>query len=254
MDLAFDTALADGYRSSSQQVRRMSEDWVKRNVYCPRCGRPVLTQYPNNRPAADFFCEDCRTDFELKSHRAPPAAVIPDGAYSTMLERIESSNNPSLFVLDYKGTEVTDLLVVPGYFFTAAVIEKRNPLAPTARRAGWTGCNIRIRDLPDFSRIYLIRDGVCMPKAEVVQKFQRTLAVETTRPESRGWMLDVLKCVERIPERDFSLQQVYAFEAELQAAHPENHFVRDKIRQQLQLLRDRGLLEFTSRGHYRRLF
>jgi len=35
--------------------------------------------------------------------------------------------------------------------------------------------------------------------------------------------------------------------------YPNNNFIKDKIRQQLQLLRDKGILEFTSRGNYRKL-
>jgi len=37
----------------------------------------------------------------------------------------------------------------------------------------------------------------------------------------------------------------------LQAKHPENHNVKAKIRQQLQYLRDKGVIEFLGRGHYR---
>ena len=33
--------------------------------------------------------------------------------------------------------------------------------------------------------------------------------------------------------------------------YPANHNVRPKIRQQLQVLRDRGWLEFVGRGRYR---
>ncbi|MGN1131915.1 MAG: hypothetical protein ACI4RL_03340, partial [Ruminococcus sp.] len=32
------------------------------------------------------------------------------------------------------------------------------------------------------------------------------------------------------------------------------HNVQAKIRQQLQLLRDKGFIEFTERGHYRKLY
>lgn len=49
--------------------------------------------------------------------------------------------------------------------------------------------------------------------------------------------MDVLNCVDRINAVDFSLNQVYQFEKELQIKHPDNKFVKDKIRQQLQYLR-----------------
>ena len=39
-------------------------------------------------------------------------------------------------------------------------------------------------------------------------------------------------------------------QVELARMHPENRHVRDKIRQQLQVLRDKGFLEFVGRGEY----
>jgi len=45
---------------------------------------------------------------------------------------------------------------------------------------------------------------------------------------------------------------MYAFENELKVKHPENNFVKDKIRQQLQNLRDKGFIEFITPGHYRK--
>ena len=38
---------------------------------------------------------------------------------------------------------------------------------------------------------------------------------------------------------------------ELSKKHPDNRHIKDKIRQQLQVLRDKGYLEFSSRGNYR---
>lgn len=51
----------------------------------------------------------------------------------------------------------------------------------------------------------------------------------------------------------FTLDEVYAHEAALSALYPGNRNVRPKIRQQLQVLRDRGWLAFNGRGTYRRV-
>jgi Dam-replacing HTH domain len=48
-----------------------------------------------------------------------------------------------------------------------------------------------------------------------------------------------------------TLDEVYAFERHLGELYPGNQNVRPKIRQQLQFLRDRGFIEFVSRGNYR---
>lgn len=50
---------------------------------------------------------------------------------------------------------------------------------------------------------------------------------------------------------DFTLEDIYQFEPELATLHPDNKHVKDKIRQQLQVLRNKNYLEFVSRGRYR---
>ena len=65
--------------------------------------------------------------------------------------------------------------------------------------------------------------------------------------------MDIMNCVDKINENSFTLEQIYAFENQLKVKHPENNHIKDKIRQQLQYLRDKGLLEFTSRGNYKKV-
>ena len=60
-----------------------------------------------------------------------------------------------------------------------------------------------------------------------------------------------MKCVELIGKPEFELSDVYAFENRLSQLYPNNRHVKQKIRQQLQVLRDHGYLEFVSRGYYR---
>jgi arginyl-tRNA synthetase len=60
---------------------------------------------------------------------------------------------------------------------------------------------------------------------------------------ARSWTLDVLEVLSAFGEKEFSSQDVYQFESELQKKHPTNLHVKVKIRQQLQVLRDLGLVE-----------
>lgn len=46
---------------------------------------------------------------------------------------------------------------------------------------------------------------------------------------------------------------MYSFESELRLKYPENNFIKDKIRQQLQYLRDKGFIEFKSPGNYKKI-
>ncbi|HIT35518.1 MAG TPA: restriction endonuclease, partial [Candidatus Faecousia intestinavium] len=45
----------------------------------------------------------------------------------------------------------------------------------------------------------------------------------------------------------------YAFEEELILKHPDNHNIRAKIRQQLQQLRNRGIILFLGNGQYQKI-
>ncbi len=69
-----------------------------------------------------------------------------------------------------------------------------------------------------------------------------------------GWRQEVFKRLIRIHKTDFSLQDIYNFERELQSLFPDNNTVRDSTRRNLQELRDLGLLEFLGNGKYRKLW
>jgi|WetSurMetagenome_2_1015567.scaffolds.fasta_scaffold393265_1 phosphatidylserine/phosphatidylglycerophosphate/cardiolipin synthase-like enzyme len=69
-----------------------------------------------------------------------------------------------------------------------------------------------------------------------------------------GWRLDVFNLVLKVPSHAFKLEQIYLGEEKLQLLHPDNRNIKAKIRQQLQELRDLGLLEFLGSGTYRKLW
>jgi type II restriction enzyme len=241
------------YSSGSQNARVWTERWVKDWIYCPSCGNSKITQFSANKPVADFFCPSCSEEYELKSQKNKFGSKIVDGAFRTMIERLSSNNNPNLLLLNYDLAKlsVTNALIVPKHFFVQEIIEKRKPLAATARRAGWVGCNILLNQIPDSGKIFLIRNGVPELKETVLAKWRKTLFLREESPGARGWLVEVMKCVESLGKREFDLDQVYRFEAELSAIYPNNKHVKQKIRQQLQFLRDRGYLDFVSPGHYR---
>ncbi len=255
MDLQFDETLAASYHSGTQKIRVMSEGWAAKNMFCPCCGNPHIQRRQNNEPVADFQCVACGAVFELKSKKGALGNKIADGAYGTMIERITGVRNPNLLVMTYSpNLSVTDMLMIPKFFFVPSVIEKRKPLAATARRAGWIGCDILIRDIPAQGKISMIENGKVADIGKVVQTYQSIEKLKTDNMESRGWLFDVLHCVNAMPTAEFTLQEIYAYSDRLKEKHFRNHNVEAKIRQQLQILREKGFIEFLGRGHYRKIF
>lgn len=252
MKLILDRNVAERYNNNSQKIRIMSEAWAEENIFCPNCGGKIYN-YANNKPVADFYCKKCVEDFELKSKKGKFGKKVSGGAYSKMIKRINSPEKPNFFFMGYliDTLSVKDFFVIPKHFFVSEIIEKRKPLADTARRAGWIGANILFSRIPKAGQIFYIENGKEFPKKDVLKKWQKTAFLkQVKKDDAKGWILDIMNCIESLDKKDFSLADIYEFESDLKIIHPENNNIKAKIRQQLQFLRDKGYLKFKGGGLY----
>jgi type II restriction enzyme len=185
----------------------------------------------------------------LKSGKGWNARKVVDAGYEAMIRAIRADKTPNLLVLQYtQRWKIQNLLLVPKFFLSESVIEKRRPLADYARRAGWVGCNILLSQIPLDGRITLVSSGRAAPRETVRTTFARVRRLANVQPGVRGWTLDVLRIVRKIGKGEFTLDEVYKFESELWDLHPLNRNVKPKIRQQLQVLRDSGFISFSAPG------
>jgi type II restriction enzyme len=255
MDLQLPTEGLNRYKSASQRARIGTEAWGAINFFCPVCKSPRLDIASRNTAAVDYLCPKCASPFQLKSQSKPFGNRIVDAAYSEMKRAILSDSTPNLYVLHYDLTQwaVRTVILIPHFAFALSAIECRPPLAPTARRAGWIGCNILLSKIPGDARIPVVESGKALPASEVRQAYKRLRPLENLKVETRGWTLDVLNVVRSLNKKEFTLSDVYAHADELAKLHPKNAHISEKIRQQLQVLRDLHLLEFLTPGTYKLL-
>lgn len=241
------------YKSPTQRIRHSSEEWAASELYCPNCSADALDPTPRGTEAIDYTCPNCPEQFQLKSQSHPLGRKLMDAAFHAMKRKIETEIAPNLVGLHYLRNlwRVHTVMLVPSFVFTLSLLEKRRPLGPKARRAGWIGCNILLGNVPPDARIFLVREGEAIPKHLVRKGYKRLRPLRQLSLEKRGWTLDVLNAIRAIGRREFSLAEAYGFESSLAALHPNNRHVRDKIRQQLQVLRDLGFVRFLGRGCYR---
>ena len=72
-----------------------------------------------------------------------------------------------------------------------------------------------------------------------------------------SWTDAVWSCIELMDisvGSTFTLQDIYKAEEVLKRIYPKNSLIRSKIRQQLQVMRDHGKLEFVNdNGIYKRI-
>lgn len=250
MNVSMTAELAIAYKSGSQSARVVTESWGAQNLYCLNCSSPKLECLARNTEAHDFQCPACGGFYQLKSQRTPFRNSIADGAYNAMMKAIANDQTPNFYFMQYDlaSWSVLNLLLVPHFAFPPSAIIKRKPLSPTARRAGWVGCFFALNRIPAEARIAIIADKKIASATEVRDRFRRVKPLERISVDQRGWALDVLNIVQRLGKSVFANGDVYAFERELEKLHPDNRHVRDKIRQQLQVLRDSGFLIQPGRG------
>ncbi len=253
MQTILNTQIAESYKSNSQKIRVMSEKWTEENIFCPNCGDNIKN-YENNKPVADFYCKKCSEDFELKSKKGKIGKKIGAGAYSKMIERLGSKIKPNFFFMSYKNETyfVSNFFVIPKYFFVPEIIEKRKALSENAKRAGWIGSNILFSKIPDSGKIFYIENGNEFSREDVLDKWQKTVFIKNIKQtEAKGWIFDIMNCIESLDKKEFLLPDIYKFEKDLKILHPKNKNIKAKIRQQLQFLRDKGYLEFKEKGKYK---
>jgi len=221
------------------------------NLYCVVCDSDHLNTSPNNAKGIDFVCPKCDSSYQLKASKRWSEKRIPDAGYSAMVAALQSDRIPNLLVMQYSPNwSVRNLMLVPSFFFSPAAIEKRRPLGPSARRAGWIGCNILLTAISNQGKIRMITDGSIRESLAIRGQYNIIKPLASVDASVRGWTLDILRILQDLGSPTFTLQEVYQFEPRLSLLHPGNRHVRDKIRQQLQVLRDLNFIRFYERGHY----
>jgi type II restriction enzyme len=252
VELGLPTAGLDRYKSRSQRARVATEGWARENLYCLNCDSNRLVSVPTGTPVIDYICPRCESPFQLKSQSHSLGERLVDAAYAAMSLAIREDRTPNLFALHYERErwKVVNVIVIPRFAFSFSALEKRKPLGPSARRAGWVGCNIVLSKIPLDARIPLVVDGTPQSPGLARKRYSRIRPLAKLKSENRGWTLDVLNLMRSLGREEFSLSDAYSFESQLASLHPANRHIRDKIRQQLQVLRDLGMLKFLGGGKY----
>lgn len=104
-----------------------------------------------------------------------------------MMARVNSGTQPNLLLLGYdRNYYVQNLALIPRVFLVREIIEERKPLALTARRAGWIGCNICIGIIPSEGRIHYVRETRLVSHGEVSHQWSKSRFLEAFDATSRA--------------------------------------------------------------------
>ena len=149
-----------------------------------------------------------------------------------------------------KNYEVLNFAVIPKHFFVPEIIVKRNQ--GIKNRPNYIMCSIDLTKIPKSGKIFYIKNRKIENKNKILENWNKTLFLRKSKEiESKGWILDIMKCIDKLEKNEFTLNEIYTFENLLSQKYINNRHIKDKIRQQLQFLRDKNYLKFIGRGKYK---
>jgi type II restriction enzyme len=241
------------YSSTSKEIGVLTEAWAMMNLFCPACAGYLNPQTAGTR-AVDFRCSRCAEEYQLKSGHGPIKTTVLGAKYQTTLVRVIQRTHPSIFFLNYDRAtlHIHETLFIHRASISEDFVIRRMPLSNYSRRAGYQGCIFNLGLIPDDQKLWIVKNEVAIERPRVHEFWKNTNTLLQQQPSAHIWLVDVLNLVLVLP-KEFALQDCYEFETYLRQKHPNNKHIRDKIRQQLQHLRNLGLIEFLGQGKYRRL-
>ena len=252
MNLVCNPALAGDKKRNTQRVRVISEGWFGQEGYCLKCNSPRLDATPAGTEFRDFVCPRCSQAYELKSSARAHTTTVQDGGFASMMRRMRANEAPALMLMHYMPDwNVQGLIAIHPVFLTTAVVRKRPKPhhRPKTGKEYWM-CDLNLAAIPSDGKIVVVGGGEARPHALARREFRESMRFADVPLRKRGWAALVLANVRKMGKTEFTLKDIYAYEEAMHAIYPKNSHVRPKIRQQLQVLRDLGYLEFPERGRY----
>lgn len=145
-----------GWKSSSRIRGRAAESYCAQNLRCVRCGSSDWLECATNERSRDQACAACEQSYQIKCKDVTQTAhnrIVAEGRirllgaeYNTTIRSIAS--NIDYFVLLYdsrRDFEIVGVVHVGHANVTRECVIPRRPLAASAKRAGWQGCNLEFR-------------------------------------------------------------------------------------------------------------
>jgi len=137
--------------SKHQILGNLGEEFVRKNIDCPRCKRPnkSLKKLPTNFRCADLICDFCGYLAQVKSSNSKDVSIRPNqiigAAWEPQKERMQAGIYFPLFlVLVDSSQRQKAIYYLPADLQSPEMFEPRNPLSSTAKRAGWRGFMINL--------------------------------------------------------------------------------------------------------------
>ncbi len=137
--------------TEKQKLGKFGEETVARRVFCPNCKADERTfrLLPVNFKCADLICDFCGYLAQVKSTTVSDSETLPisilGAAWQPQKRRMDASIYFPLYIVLVESRTKFAIYFLPKELQTEEMFIPRDPLKPTARRAGWQGYMIDLR-------------------------------------------------------------------------------------------------------------
>jgi len=133
-------------------VGEACEEYIKNNIKCIRCKNSNFVKCKTNEKSKDLICLECNQKYQIKAKCVTQKQInniilkkqfkTIGGEYSTTINNINENINYIIIIYEKTSYDIKNILYIKNEYINTECIIPRNPLSPTAKRAGWQGCNI----------------------------------------------------------------------------------------------------------------
>ncbi|EQD62316.1 Dam-replacing family protein, partial [mine drainage metagenome] len=221
-----------GLESPRALARVRTTAWVQTNLYCPQCGRRRLEPTRDGTPFQDFVCAGCREPYELKSSKELHRRRVAGGSFERYRAALQQGAAPNLLLLTYDpgAARVRDLVAINRLLISPLAVRPRARPLPRPSATPYYLCDLDLARVPESAKVPFLRATHERPKRFVLDSWQRFRFLrEAEAPDEPDWIRDILALIAGIPNREFTLDDLYEHDPLLARLHPRNHNVRAKI-------------------------
>ncbi len=152
---------------------RAVEEWVRKELPCPRCGVIALEEPRRRRKSwRDFVnlaCCSCGREYLLLKRCIPMRDTAPCPIYRALIERVEAGDAPDVICVacDRDAYQISDVFVVPGCMLDPAFISPGVQPDPTADYDTWSNILIgrMVHELGKEAVVDIVtREGIVSPQ------------------------------------------------------------------------------------------
>jgi len=133
------------WKNISRIVGEACELYVLENCLCKRCDKK-LEKCKTNEKSRDLVCTCCQQNYQVKAKKytknIKETIKLIGAEYNTTMKSL--NDNIDYIIVLYLENEVKQILYSNYESINNNSILPRNPLGPTAKRAGWQGCYIKL--------------------------------------------------------------------------------------------------------------